>query len=226
MQKEDKKAEQREKNIEEKIQKKKEVRSQKTEKKEVLVKKWKGKDWFAIFSPDIFGKNFLSETPTTDPGSLVGRVIEVGVPELTGDQSKYYMKVRFRVKRVDEKNAFTEFYGFRIAKEFIFRMVRKGSQRVDVYPVLETKDGYRLRIGFIGVLNRNVETSVKSRFRKFVVETLKENTSRITLDDFVKGVIAGVIQRKIKKAGSKIYPVRFAEIEKIELKAGPGAQPE
>ncbi len=102
-------------------------------------------------------------------------------------------------------------------------MVRKGSQRVDVYPVIDTKDGYKLHIGFIGILNRNVETSVKSRFRKFVVENLKENASRITLDDFVKGVLAGVIQRKIKKQGSRIYPVRFSEVLKIEIMGKPAS---
>jgi len=186
------------------------------------VRKWKGKDWFAIYSPDIFGKKFLSETPTTDPASLVGRVIEVGVPELTGDQNKYYMKVRFRVNGLDEKNANTEFYGVKCAKEHVFRMVRKGSQRVDITPTLDTKDGYKIRVGFIGVLNRNVETSLMRRFRHFALGHLEESASRMTLDDFVKNVLAGVIQRKIKKLGSKIYPVRFAEVLKIELKGRPG----
>ncbi len=221
MQKEDKKAEQREKGIEEKIKKKREARTGKTEKKEVQIKKWKGKDWFAILSPDIFGRNFLCETPTTDPSSLVGRVIEVGVPELTGDQTKYYMKVRFKVNKIDDGKALTEFHGFKVAKEYIFRMVRKGSQRVDVNNVLDTKDGYKLRVGFIGVLNRNVESTVQSKFRKFATGVLKENVGSMTLDDFVKCVLAGVIQRKIKKRGSKIYPVRFAEVLKIELMGRP-----
>lgn len=223
MQKEDKKAAQREKEMEEKIKKRKEARAERPE-KEVLVKKWKGKDWFSILSPDIFGKNFLYETPTTDPNSLVGRVVEVGVPDLTGDQTKYYMKVRFRINRIDEGKAFTEFHGFRCATEYIFRMVRKGSQRVDVNQVINTMDGYKLRIGFIGILNRNVETTVKGRFRKFVTELLKENATKITLDDFVKGVIAGVIQKKIKKRGSTIYPVRFSEINKIEVMGRPEAK--
>ena len=221
MQKEDKKAEQREREIEEKIKKKREEKAKRTEKREVQVKKWKGKDWFDILSPDTFGSKFLCKTPTTDPGSLTGRVIEIGVPDLTGDQTKYYMKVRFRVKEVGDRKVLTEFHGFRCAKEYIFRIVRKGSQRVDVDPVIETKDGYKLHVGFIGILNRNVETSLKSRFRKFVTELLKENAGKITLDDFVKGVLAGVIQRKIKKQGSRIYPVRFSEIRKIEIKGKP-----
>lgn len=172
-------------------------------------------------SPDTFGSRFLQKTPTTDPGSLKGRVIEVGVPDLTGDQTKYYMKVRFRVKEVNDGKVLTEFYGFKCANEYIFRIVRKGSQRVDADPVITTKDGYKLHVGFIGVLNRNVETSLKSRFRNFVVSSLRENAEKITLDDFVKGVLAGVIQRKIKKAGSRIYPVRFSEIRKIEIKGRP-----
>jgi ribosomal protein S3AE len=163
----------------------------------------------------------LYETPTTDPGSLVGRVIEVGVPELTGDQTKYYMKVSFSVKKIDNGKALTEFHGFKVAKEYVFRMVRKGSQRVDVNHVLGTKDGYKLRVGFIGVLNRNVESAVKSKFRKFAIGLLNENAGSMTLDEFVKCVLAGVIQRKIKKRGSKIYPVRSAEVLKIEIKGRP-----
>lgn len=220
MQKEDKRATQREEEMEEKIKKRKEARAERPE----MVKKWKGKDWFSIISPDIFGKNFLYETPTTDPNSLIGRVVEVGVPDLTGDQTKYYMKVRFRINRIVEGKAFTEFHGFRCATEYVFRMVRKGSQRVDVNQVINTMDGYKLRIGFIGILNRNVETTVKGRFRKFVTELLKENATKITLDDFVKGVIAGVIQKKIKKRGSTIYPVRFSEINKIEVMGRPEAK--
>lgn len=148
-------------------------------------------------------------------------MIEIGVPNITGDQSKYYMKVRFRITGIDGRNLSTEFYGFRCAKEHIFRMVRKGSQRVDMNQVLETKDGYRFRLGFIGVLNRNVETSVKSKFRRFAAGQLAENAGRMSLDDFVKGILAGAIQRNIKKQGSKIYPVRFAEVLKIDIKGRP-----
>lgn len=224
MQKEDKRAQEREKEIEERIKTKRETKVKKAEKREFQVKKWKGKDWFAVLSPDIFGRNFLYETPTTDPNSLIGRVIEISVPELTGDQTKYYMRVMFKVNKIDGSRVLTEFHGFRCANEYILRMVRKGSQRVDTNLVLNTRDGYRLRVGFMGMLNRNVETTLKGRFRKFVAETLKETAGRITFDDFVKGVIAGVIQKKIKKTGSKIYPVRFSEILKIELMEKPGAK--
>lgn len=222
MQKEDRRAEQREKELEEKIKKKREARSKESE-REVQVKKWKGKDWFDILSPASFGSKLLHKTPTTDPNSLMGRVIEVGVPDLTGDQTKYYMKIMFRVKEINEGKALTEFYGFGCAKEYVFRIVRRGSQRVDSNLLVSTKDGYKLRIGFIGVLNRNVETSLKSRFRKFVEDSLRENAEKITLDDFVKAVLAGVIQKKIKKRGSSIYPVRFSEIRKIELIGRPAS---
>lgn len=222
MQKEDKKAEQREQEIAEKLKQKKSVRDKRTvAKKETLVKKWKGKDWFAILSPDIFGKKVISETPTTDPESLKGRVIEVSVPELIGDQTKYYMKMRFKVDKIDKDRLLTVFHGFQTSKEQIFRIVRKGSQRVDTHLVLNTKDGYKLRVGHVAVLNRNVNATLQSKFRDFVAKTLTEGVENSSLDDLVKGVMAGVVQRKIKKLGSKIYPVRFSEILKIEVMARP-----
>ena len=44
------------------------------------------------------------------------------------------------------------------------------------------------------------------------------NNGKATLDDFVNKIVNGSIQKNIKKIGSKIYPIRFFEFEKIEVK--------
>ncbi len=62
--------------------------------------KWKAKVWYNLLAPEMFNKQALGETPTDDPGKLVGRVTEVTVQDLTGDFSKMHIKLAFRVDPV------------------------------------------------------------------------------------------------------------------------------
>ena len=71
-----------------------EQRKSKEEKKEkpraeAGAKKWKGKDWFVIFSPRMFGEKVIGETPATNPKTLIGRNIEVGISDLSDQQRRF-----------------------------------------------------------------------------------------------------------------------------------------
>src|SRR2546421_523754 len=73
--------------------------------------KWKAKVWYNLLAPEMFNKQALGETPTDDPGKLVGRVTEVTVQDLTGDFSKRHIKLAFRVDHVQGQDALTQFVG-------------------------------------------------------------------------------------------------------------------
>lgn len=182
---------------------------------------WKGKDWFSILAPKSFGNAPLAETPATDSKSVMGRVIEISVPELTGDQSKYWMKLCFKINKINGKNAYTKFYGYKCIKQYIFRMVRKRIQKMRAINNLETKDGWKLQVSNVTILNRKTNIMIEKKVRKFVFEFLKDKAKELTHDEFVKQIINSEIQTKIKKLASKIYPVRFCEIEKVEVVASP-----
>lgn len=189
----------------------------------MAARKWKGKDWFAILTPKMFNESFINETPTTDPKTLVGRNIEVSVSELLKQPQKYFMKVIFRIDKIDEKSrtAYTRFNGLAVNREHIYRMVRKRIQKVETTYYVETKDKWKLQVTTVAILNRNTETEVQSKMRKHLEERVKEEAGNLDLDDFIKLVVNGILQVKIKKSGSKIYPVRFTEISKIEVKSFP-----
>lgn len=181
------------------------------------MKKWKGKDWFAILTPKSFGGNVVAETPATDPKTLVGRSIEVSVSDLLGQRGKDYQKVKFKVDRIDGKNAHTKFNGYVCVREFISRFVRKRLQKIEIIGDVKTKDEWVLQISSIAIMNRNVEKNIQRKVRAWVGNVLTETAGRSGIDEFVKFIMAGTIQHKIKKQGSKIYPVRFFEIAKIEV---------
>jgi ribosomal protein S3AE len=186
-----------------------------------MEKKWKGKDWFSISAPDWLGSIKIGETPATDSKSVPGRVLEVAVSDLTNDQSKYYMRLGLKMDKPVGKSVLTKFHSFFCLNEYVMRMARKGLGKVPVFEDVETKDGWKLQVSVVAVLNRHGNSEIKRSVRDFASKLIKSKAKELSHQEFVKAAMAGVFQMKIKKGASKIYPVRFCEITKIEtLKSG------
>jgi small subunit ribosomal protein S3Ae len=185
------------------------------------VKKWKGKDWYAIISPVSFGEKEIAQTPATDPKTIVGRNVEVSMRDMMGRQGKDYQKIRFMMERVEGKNVFTRFNGYSCVREFVSRFVRKRSDKIEVISDIRTRDMWELQISSVAIMNRNVDTNIRRKSRAWVNEQLAEAASSAGIDDFVRLIISGTVQHKIKKQGSRIYPIRFFEVTKIEVAGSP-----
>lgn len=169
----------------------------------------------------MFGEKKIAETPCTDPKTIINRNIEVSLAEIIDQPAKYHMKLMLKITHIKDKSAFTRFNGYVVLKEFMMRHVRKGSQKITLIEYFDTKDGWKLQVTTTSVMNRNVDANIKRKMRHLTSEMLSKNLSKLGIDDFIRALIAGNIQRSIKKEGSKIYPVRFTEIEKVEvIKAG------
>jgi small subunit ribosomal protein S3Ae len=186
--------------------------------KERGVKKWKGKDWFIVMSPAMFGRREIGEIPATDSQSLIGRDIEVSLGELVNNPAKYYIKVRFKIRKVEGSRALTEFDGFKLVKDQVFRIVRKRTSKVEIVSDVETKDKWLLHFKIFAILNRTADSPVRKKVRLQAMDFLRNFASKAGVDDVIKTACEGLIQKNIKKYGSKIYPVRFCEIIKIDVK--------
>ena len=181
-------------------------------------RKWKGKDWFAILAPDELGGVELVQTPSMDPKAVIGRNVVLPINEIMKDKlDKFYMKIRLKITTIEDHNAKTVFNGFECMREHIMRFIRKRSQKVEVIFNAKTKDGWLLRITYLGVLNRNVPETIEREFRRFVEKQISEYVKQHSVYEFVKDIVNSKIQMTIKKEGSKIYPVRFSEVEKIKV---------
>ncbi|RLJ06543.1 MAG: hypothetical protein DRP12_03860 [Candidatus Aenigmatarchaeota archaeon] len=180
-------------------------------------KKWKGKDWYVILAEEPFKGKELGEIPATDPKQIPGRTLEIGVDELTGREADAHMKIKFKVERLEDGRGFAKPVGFYLMREYLTRAVRKKTQKVEAIHDLKSQDGLLLHIKTQLVFNRNVYKSLQTSARKKVGEILAQ-AEKQPFSKFLLDVISGRIQKQIKKECSKIYPVRFAEIAKIELK--------
>jgi len=165
----------------------------------------------------MFNSVVLAETPAIDSSAIIGRTIRVNVSQLTGQASKYYMNLEFMIDAVDGKKASTVFAGYNSTRDYLFHVVRKRTEKVRHVRDVETKDGWRLQVVALLILNRKTDTNVKSKIRKIIDEQLDAAAKRNGIDGFVKDIVAGAVQKEMKRLGNKVYPVRFSEIESIEV---------
>ncbi|MBI2674866.1 MAG: hypothetical protein HYX24_00275 [Candidatus Aenigmarchaeota archaeon] len=183
---------------------------------------WKGKDWYTILAPEMFGGKPVYDTPATDGTSLVGRSITVSMTELNGDMSQLHMKLIFRIAAIDGKNALTVFNGFSIGNDYSLRLVRKRTKKIQYINYMSTKDKWKVQISALIVLTRVSYSKVGSNVRKVMDEIITEFVSKHTMGEVVEAVIDKHLQRKVREKVNKIYPARASEIEKIEVIKAPG----
>ncbi len=175
------------------------------------------KQWYEIIAPKMFGEKVVGETLAADPKQLIGRKINVSLMDMSRDFAKFYLKMSFRVVSVEGMKAYTKFVGHDIMRERIFRMVQRRLRRVDCVQDVTTKDGQKLRVKTVFVLAKRVGTSLKDATRKKCREVVEKAATENTLEDFVKLIIAGEVQNRVKQDCYKIYPIGGIEIRKSEL---------
>ncbi|MFQ6020915.1 MAG: 30S ribosomal protein S3ae [Candidatus Aenigmatarchaeota archaeon] len=181
-----------------------------------MASKLKGKDWYKIVAPKFFGDFVIGETISMDPKNLINRVVEASLMDITGDTSKYYIILFFKVKEVQDNKAITKFFGHNCTRDFIARIVQKRTTRIDTNDIINLKDE-KMRVKSIVISNRRVSRTLKTEIRKLVREKIINELSKMKTEEFVKEMIDGKIQSKIKKEVSKTYPIRFFEFRKTQV---------
>lgn len=174
-------------------------------------------------APNELGGAELIKTPATDPKTVIGRTITLPVSDVIKevDADKYYMKISLKITSLNGKKASTVFNGFGCMREHILRLIRKRNQKIHAIFNVKTKDGWLLRITYLAVLTRNVPTTLQKELRRFIIEKITNEAKKLGVYELVKKVIDTKIQAEIKKEGSKLYPVRFSEVEKIKVLSMP-----
>ncbi len=183
----------------------------------LAVKKSKSKQWFTVVAPDMFGGKEIGTTLTFTPENLVGKTISLSAVELTNDIGKYYLKLNFKINKVEDNNALTEFVGSECMNDYVSRMVIRHVRRIDTVQKLVTKDGVNVAIKSLATISKKATSSVEVRFREFISDILKRMVENLTLEDFIRKMIANEIKMKVLKECRKIYPVRNFEVRKTEI---------
>jgi small subunit ribosomal protein S3Ae len=177
--------------------------------------KWKGKEWYQITAPAWMGETVIGETATLDSSTLPGRVVEAGADQITGDPSKFYMKMFFKIDSVNGAKVSTIFYGHELMRDFVARAISVRASRIDSNNVVTFQDG-KMRVKALAVTTRPVYSIIKTKLRKQMSDLIIEIASKITVENFIKAVVDGKLQNDVRAVMNKTYPIRFFEITKTE----------
>jgi ribosomal protein S3AE len=176
----------------------------------------KGKSWFAITAPALFSNRSLGEALAADPSTLVGRVVSASLLELTGDPTRYYMMLHFKVTSWDGSSAKTVYVGHETTRDFTARIVQLRTARIDTNDVLQFADG-SMRVKSIAITNRPVTESVNKAVRAQIRQLIAEAAKGKTIEQFIEVVMKGELQANVHQAINKLYPLRMFEVLKTEV---------
>src|SRR5256886_4617366 len=178
--------------------------------------KWKAKVWYNLLAPEMFSKQALGETPTDDPGKLVGRVTEVTVQDLTGDFSKMHIKLAFRVDHVQGQDALTQFVGHDMTSDYIRRLTRRKRTRTDLTIDVVTKDGWNVRVKPMAITDRRIQTAKQRVIRTIMTKTVGGVASKQAIGEVVEGVISRDLAKTIALGCQPIYPGSRGGMRQVE----------
>lgn len=189
-------------------------------KKRKTADTWKKKEWYTIISPKIFKEMEIGTTPATDERKLKNRIIKVPLRDITNNMGHQFTKLFFRITEVKGKNAYTEFKGFELTKEYLRRNVRRRRSLIRIVREITTKDKKNITITVYAFTFRKVDTSKKNSIRKMMLEFLDKNIKKMTLESVIQKSLYGEFSTDILKKIKVVAPTRRVEVYKLVILGG------
>lgn len=179
--------------------------------------KWRAKEWYKVFAPEMFSNMQLGETPADNADGVLGRVTEATVQDLTGDFSKMHIKIKFKVHDVRGLDAHTMFYGHDLTSDYVRRLTRRKRTKTDAVVDVVTKDGWEIRVKPMAVSEQRIQASQETGVRRIMAEEVKKAASEATIGEFVRMLIMGELSKRISDASKVIVPIKRIEIRRSEV---------
>jgi len=179
--------------------------------------KWKAKGWYNILAPPAFDNVTVADTLADGPESVIGRVTEVSLQDLTNDFRKSHIKLYFKVNKVEDINAHTQFEGHTLTSDYLRRLIRRRKSKIDGVYDVSTLDGATLRVKPFATTDKRIQNSQKKTIREIMKKTFDDEAKTSTLSELVRSIIDGTMGREIYKNCKQLYPVKRIEIFKTEV---------
>jgi small subunit ribosomal protein S3Ae len=183
--------------------------------------RWKAKNWYNVQAPPAFDSVTIADTLADSPDSLMNRVTGVSLQDLTNDFRKSHITLYFKIHKVEESNAFTQFAGHTLTSDYLRRMIRRRRSKIEGVYDVTTRDGAVLRVKPFATTDKRIQNSQRKVVREAMRKTIEDQAKTSTLSEFVKHVLDGKTGSDIYKNCKKLYPVKRIEIHKTEVISPP-----
>ncbi|CDO52573.1 hypothetical protein DV451_003085 [Geotrichum candidum] len=201
--------------------------------KKRVVDPFTRKDWYNIKAPTTFenrdvGKTLVNRSTGLKNANdeLKGRILDVSLADLQGQEDHSFRRIKLRVDEVQGKNLLTNFHGLDFASDKLRSFVRKWQTLIEANVTVKTSDEYYLRIFAIAFTKRQSNQIKKTAYaqssqireiRKKMSEIMVREASNVTLAQLTSKLIPEVIGREIEKATASIFPLQNVHVRKVKL---------
>ena len=183
--------------------------------------RWKSKNWYNILAPPSFDNVTVADTLADDPENLINRVTGVSLQDLTNDFRKSHITLYFKINRVEETNAYTQFAGHTLTTDYLRRMIRRRRSKIEGVYDVTTRDGAVIRVKPFATTDKRIQNSQRKVVRDAMKKTIDDQAKTSTLSEFVNSILDGKIGSDIYKNCKKLYPVKRIELYKTEVISQP-----
>jgi small subunit ribosomal protein S3Ae len=187
------------------------------------VEGWKAKSWFRVHVPENLGKAYIGDTIANDAETVVGRIMQATLGEITNDYAKQHIKMRFKIANVAGDSAYTEFVGHEVTRDYLRSLIKRRSTRIDCLIPIVTKDARKVRLTVSCYTLARANVSQTHAIRNAIMANVQAQAQAWDLNTLVTGIVSGEISRDLFKVVKALYPVRRVEI--IKSKVEPAATP-
>jgi small subunit ribosomal protein S3Ae len=181
------------------------------------VEGWKAKSWYKVYAPDNLGKTFIGDTIANDPESVVGRVMQTTLGEITNDYARQNVKMRFRVASVAGDSAYTEFIGHEMTRDYLRSLVKRRTSRIDCHIPITTKDGKKVELTVTCYTLTRANLSQVHAIRSMITRQVTEWATAGDMNQLLNGIVAGEISKELFKVLKMVFPIRRVEIIKSKV---------
>ncbi len=177
------------------------------------VDKWKKKIWYTLYAPAYFESKPLGETVAEKPEMVQNRVIIVGARDLSATK-RSSAAVHFKVKEVKGNKAYTEAVGHEISADFLRRMVRRRSSKIECVQDLTTKDGVKVRVKTFVLTGRKATNNQRAAVRRVAEADMASFVKAHPYDKVITEFVFGTLPNKIGTDTKKLAIIKKVEIVK------------
>ena len=181
------------------------------------VEGWKAKSWYKVHVPENLGKAYIGDTIANDAESVVGRIMQATLGEITNDYAKQHIKMSFKIANVAGDAAYTEFVGHEITRDYLRSLVKRRSSRVDTHVPVVTKDGKKVQLTISCYTFARANVAQERAIRNTITTTLTTQAQAWDLTTLLNGIVSGEISRDLFKSVKLIYPTRRVEVIKSKV---------
>lgn len=182
-----------------------------------MATKIKKKKWYQIVAPQMFRNQVIGESLVTEGSLLIGRSISANLMSLTNDMKKQNVNVQFYINEIHNNQAKTVIKSYDLIPASIKRLVRRNRNKVDDSFVIKSKEGVSMRIKPLMTTRSRCSNSVTTDIRQLTREFLTEYASKVDYTNFFNDVVFNKVQKNLKHALNKVYPMKIVDIKSVKL---------